>query len=220
MGPDSGLLFIRAQNINSDVLRLDDVAFVSLPNKTEGLRTRVQKDDILVTITGANVTKSALVDCDLDDAYVSQHVALVRLTDRRLAPFLFHWIVSTAHGRKQLLESAYGQGKPGLNLDNIRDVSIAIPPLSEQQEIVRRVEKLFAFADQIEARLRQAQAHVDRLTQSLLAKAFRGELVPTEHALATREARTYEPASCLLDRIRAESDSTAPRPANRRRSRQ
>jgi type I restriction enzyme S subunit len=198
---DSGCLFIRAQNINSDVLRLDDVAFVRLPNKAEGLRTRVQKDDILVTITGANVTKSALVDCNLDDAYVSQHVALVRLTDRRLAPFLFHWIVSTAHGRKQLLESAYGQGKPGLNLDNIRDVAIAIPPLAEQQEIVRRVEKLFAFAEQIEARLKLAQSHVDRITQSLLAKAFRGELVPTEHSLASVEGRDYETASDLLERI-------------------
>ncbi|TXT25216.1 MAG: hypothetical protein FD138_2979 [Planctomycetota bacterium] len=43
-----------------------------------------------------------------------------------------------------------------------------------------------SFADQIEARLRQAQAHVDRLTQSLLRKAFRGELVPTEHTLAVQ----------------------------------
>ena len=67
---------------------------------------------------------------------------------------------------------------------------------------MRRVEKLFAFADQIEARLRQAQAHVDRLTQSLLAKAFRGELVPTEHTLAEQQHRDYEPASVLLARIR------------------
>ncbi len=65
---------------------------------------------------------------------------------------------------------------------------------------MRRVEKLFAFADQIEARLRPAQAHVDRLTQSLLAKAFRGELAPTEHALATRDGRDYDPASALLAR--------------------
>ncbi len=205
---DSGSIFIRAQNINSDVLRLDDIAFVRLPNKAEGLRTRVQKDDILVTITGANVTKSALIDHDLDDAYVSQHVALVRLADRRLAPFLFQWIVSTAHGRKQLLESAYGQGKPGLNLNNIRDVAIAIPPLSEQQEIVRRVEKLFTFADQIESRLKQAQEHVDRLTQSLLAKAFRGELVPTEAELARRENRSYDPASQLLARIQTEREQS------------
>lgn len=71
---------------------------------------------------------------------------------------------------------------------------------------MRRVEKLFAFADQIEARLKQAQSHVDRLTQSLLAKAFRGELVPTEHALATAAGRDYESASELLARIQTERE--------------
>ena len=94
-----------------------------------------------------------------------------------------------------------------------------IGPLSEQQEIVRRVEKLFAFADQIEARLRPAQAHVNRLTQSLLAKAFRGELVPTEHTLATRDARDYEPASALLERIRTKQSHDTPTTTAHRRTR-
>ncbi len=55
---------------------------------------------------------------------------------------------------------------------------IAVPPLAEQQEIVRRVEALFKTADALEARYLKAKAHVDKLTQSILAKAFRGELVP------------------------------------------
>ncbi len=197
----NGSVFVRAQNISRDILDLEDVAYVQLPNKAEGLRTKVLRDDILITITGANVAKSALVNVELEDAYVSQHVALVRLFDPRLAGYLFHWITSVGHGRKQLLESAYGQGKPGLNLDNIRDVRVAIPPLTEQSEIVCRVEKLFAFAAQIEARLKQAQTHIDRLTQSILAKAFRGELVPTEAELARRDGRNYEPASVILEQI-------------------
>ncbi|MEI7699836.1 MAG: hypothetical protein WCK86_08580 [Planctomycetia bacterium] len=82
-----------------------------------------------------------------------------------------------------------------------------LPPFSEQQEIVRRVEKLFAFTDQIESRLKQAQSHVDRITQSLLVNAFRGELVPTEHALATAEGRNYETATELLARIQTEQNS-------------
>jgi type I restriction enzyme, S subunit len=50
----------------------------------------------------------------------------------------------------------------------------------EQQEIVRRVESFFTLADQLEARYLKAKAHVDKLTQSILAKAFRGELVPQD----------------------------------------
>jgi type I restriction enzyme, S subunit len=74
----------------------------------------------------------------------------------------------------------------------------------EQQEIVRRVEALFKTADALEARYRTAKAHVDKLAQSILARAFRGELVTTEAELARLEGRTYEPASVLLDRIRQE----------------
>lgn len=204
---DSGSIFIRAQNINSDFLDLSDVAYVRLPDQTEGLRTKIQKDDLLITITGANVTKSARVSDHLGDAYVSQHVALVRLKDISLSPFLFLFIVSSAHGRAQLLDAAYGQGKPGLNLDNIRSVRVPLPPLPEQHEIVRCVEALFTLADQLEVRYQKAKAHVDRLTQSILAKAFRGELVPRDPA--------DEPASVLLERIRAERAKSAPAPRSK-----
>jgi len=202
---DSGSTFIRAQNINSDFLNLDDIAFVRPPVSAEGLRTKVQQNDILVTITGANVTKSALVEKPLQDAYVSQHVALVRLRDVRIVKFLFHWIVSSAHGRKQLQDAAYGQGKPGLNLHNIRDVVVGFPPLAEQQEIVRRVESLFTVAGQVEARLRAAQRQVDALTPSLLARAFAGKLVPQDP--------NDEPADKLLERIRTSHESKSHRNA-------
>ncbi len=129
---DSGSIFIRAQNINSDLLNLEDIAFVKLPGRAEGLRTKVRQYDLLVTITGANVTKSALIDKPLENAYVSQHVALVRLLDLHLSKFLFYSVISPSHGRKQLQTAAYGQGKPGLNLENIRDVVVGLPPLPEQ----------------------------------------------------------------------------------------
>jgi type I restriction enzyme S subunit len=79
-----------------------------------------------------------------------------------------------------------------------------LPPLSEQDEIVRRLESLFAFADRIEQRVAAGKERADRLTQAILAKAFRGELVPTEAELARREGREYVPASVLLERIKAD----------------
>jgi type I restriction enzyme S subunit len=175
-------------------LNLEDIAFVSPPESAEGLRTKVQQNDILITITGANVTKSALVEIPIENAYISQHVALVRFAEVRLSKFLFYAVISPAHGRKQLLEAAYGQGKPGLNLTNVREVVVGIPPLTEQEEIVHRVEKLFKLADAIEARYQKAKAHVDKLTQSILAKAFRGQLVPQDPK--------DEPATALLERLK------------------
>ncbi|MGE8179100.1 restriction endonuclease subunit S [Pseudomonas fluorescens] len=71
-----------------------------------------------------------------------------------------------------------------------------IPPLNEQSEVVRRIEQLFAFADQLEAKVASAKSRIDHLTQSILAKAFRGELVPQDP--------NDEPASVLLERIKAQ----------------
>jgi type I restriction enzyme S subunit len=60
-----------------------------------------------------------------------------------------------------------------------------------------------ALADKIEARLSAATARVEKITQAILAKAFRGELVPTEAELACQEGRDHESASVLLGRIPA-----------------
>lgn len=157
---------------------------------------------MLITITGANVTKTAVVEVDLGEAYVNQHVALVRLADPGIRSWLHIWLTSERHGRAQLLNAAYGAGKPGLNLTNVRDVEVWLPPQEERAEIARRVDGLFAKADTIGSRIAQATRRADKLTQSTLAKAFRGELVPTEAELAHTEGRSYESAAELLERIR------------------
>jgi type I restriction enzyme, S subunit len=95
-------------------------------------------------------------------------------------------------------------GQQGVSGESVKAQPFALPPLEEQQEIVRRVEALFKLADAFEQRVNAASLRAERLTQAILAKAFRGELVPTEAELARREERTYEPASALLARIKSE----------------
>ena len=77
---------------------------------------------------------------------------------------------------------------------------LRLPPIAEQTEIVRRVEQLFAFADNLETKVASAKSRIDNLTQSILAKAFRGELVPQDP--------NDEPASVLLERIKAQRAAT------------
>ena len=100
-------------------------------------------------------------------------------------------------------------GQSGVNKAFLEKYPLFLPPLDEQTEIVRRVEQLFAFADQLEARVKAAQARIDRLTQSILAKAFRGELVPQDP--------DDEPASVLLERIKAQR-AAAPKAKRGRRA--
>lgn len=95
-----------------------------------------------------------------------------------------------------------GVSQSNINAKKLAAYEMPHPPLAEQQEIVRRVNDLFARADSIEHRVAEATRRADALTQSILARAFRGELVPTEADLAATEGREYETAEQLLTRIR------------------
>ncbi len=91
--------------------------------------------------------------------------------------------------------------------------------MAEQLETVRRVESMLHLAGDIERRVERAAKRNESLAQSILAKAFRGELVPTEAELARREDREYEPASVLLERIKKERNSGTTPMATRQRRR-
>ncbi|MEJ9105512.1 restriction endonuclease subunit S [Xanthomonas oryzae pv. oryzae] len=112
-------------------------------------------------------------------------------------------------GRDHLLKSGQGSTVKTIYMPALKELRLRLPPLSEQIKIVRRVEQLFAYADQLEAKVAAAQQRIDALTQSLLAKAFRGELVPQDPS--------DEPASVLLDRIRARRAAT-PKPKRGRKA--
>ena len=178
---ETGVGFIRAQNIRFGRLLLGDMACVQLPSNSEGSRTKVEQADLLVVITGAGVTNPALLNQDVGEAYVSQHVGLIRPTDKSLSPWLLLCLMAPAGGRDELVQRAYGSGKPGLNLDNIRSLTIPLPPLAEQHRIVAKVDELMALCDQLEQQLSQADQQRRRLLEAVLAEA----LVEPEMALAS-----------------------------------
>jgi type I restriction enzyme S subunit len=169
---ESGPKFLRAQNIRFGRLRLDQLACVNPPARSEGARTQVQQGDLLIVITGAGVTNPALLDRDLGEAYVSQHVALVRPSNVALARWLLLCLMAGPSGRDELVERAYGAGKPGLNLDNIRSLNMPIPPLAEQHRIVAKVDELMALCDQLEAQLTTTQTDSSRLLEAILETAL------------------------------------------------
>jgi hypothetical protein len=90
-----------------------------------------------------------------------------------------------------------------INISRLQAMPVPAPPLAEQKEIVRRVAELFAFAERVEKRVAVASERAENLWRTILARALRGELVPTEAELAG-EGGVFEPASELLDRIGTE----------------
>ena len=126
--------------------------------------------------------------------------AILRLKPEARPAFV-ELVISSPITRAFLGEASVGTTMDNLNQKALRSMPIFLPELAEQDEIVQRVRSLYRFADQLEARLKKAQLILDKVPQSILAKAFRGDLVITEAELARREKRSYESAEHLLVRI-------------------
>ncbi|UXA63509.1 restriction endonuclease subunit S [Xanthomonas prunicola] len=128
-----------------------------------------------------------------------------------VAPAFLQLVLNSKSVRKYFRDNATGTAgnMPKINQQTVVSAPVVLPMIEEQTEIVRRVEQLFAYAEQLEAKVATAQQRINALTQSLLAKAFRGELVPQDPS--------DEPASVLLQRIRAQR-AAAPKPKRGRKA--
>jgi type I restriction enzyme, S subunit len=197
---------IRIGNVRPLTLRLD-ASPVFIPDEIAeaSCRFRLQQDDLVISMTGTKYKKdygyAALVPETEKKLYLNQRVSRLRCGLKILPRFLLYWL-QTDLFREFFFEGETGNVNQGnIGADGIRKAPIKLPPLLEQEEIVRCVEELFKTADALEARYLKAKAHVDKLTQSILVKAFRGELVPQDP--------NDEPASVLLDRIIGERNGPA-----------
>ncbi len=174
---NKGAFFIRTQDINKNRLELENVAFVDLPDKAEGKRSLVEVNDILVIITGANVGKVALVEREIAETYVSQSVGLMKLPVKSIAKYLHIAMIAEEFGKTQLDNMVYGMGRPVLNLNNLREIKIPLPPQEEQNQIVSEIERHLTVTYEIERALKANLKRAERLRQSFLKKAFSGRFV-------------------------------------------
>jgi type I restriction enzyme, S subunit len=172
-----GIPYVRGMDIERGQILVAQLLRTSPAIASRYSRSALKGGDVLLGIIRA--TKVAVVPKCLDGANITQGTARFRPSAVIQTSYLA--VALEAPTTQRWLHAHYrGIDMPGLNLADVRQVPIPLPPIDEQAEIVRRVESLFALADQLEARYTTARAHLDRLTPALLAKAFRGELVPQD----------------------------------------
>jgi type I restriction enzyme S subunit len=150
---------------------------------------------VAITIA-ANIADSAILTYPA--CFPDSVVGLIA-DPERCVPDYIEFFIRTA--RADLSQFAPATAQANINIAILSDVWVPLPPLIEQHEVVRRIGALLALADAVERRVVAATARAERLTQAVLARAFRGELVPTEAELARREGRSFEAAEVLLRRI-------------------
>jgi len=164
-------------------------------------KSRTQPGDVLMNIVGPPLGKVAIVPANRDEWNINQAITLFRPSDRISTGWLYCILCSGVNIADIIHETRGSAGQVNISLSQCRDFVFPVPTVAEQAEIVRRLDALFALADRIETRSTAARSQAQRLTPLVLAKAFRGELVPQDP--------NDEPASALLARITSSNTAVA-----------
>jgi len=173
-------------------------------------RSIAYPNDVLMNIVGPPLGKVALLTDQYPEWNLNQAITFFRADDKQLNfQYLYHVICEGALVRKVMPDTKGSVGQVNISLSQCREALITVPPIEEQTEIVARVEQLFAYAEQIEQRVKDAQARVKHLTQSILAKAFSGELTADWRAQNPELISGDNSAAALLARIKAERETIA-----------
>ena len=171
-----GAKFIRIGNLTRDSIDINfgDTQYVKLPDKAEGLRSKLQPNDVLVSIT-ADLGSIGLVPSNIGEAYINQHIAVVRFKNSTQGKFMA-WYLRSEWGQKDLLKNKRGAGKLGLGLDDIRNSRVPAVSDSEAGAIVELIESCLSVYDSIERTVVTALQQAEAMRQSILKKAFEGVL--------------------------------------------
>lgn len=212
----------RSSNYVKDtvVLRLADIfdsRLLNTPKRKIKLTDKeiekyaLQRNDILITrVNGSPKIVGSFTRYDRDDEWTfCDHFIRLKLNSAFLMEEYLSLVAKTKDTRNHInwnMVSSAGQNT--ISQKTIKNIPVPLPPKQEQFEIVKRVESLLKIAELIESRYDKARGYVDNLTQSILAKAFKGELVPQDP--------NDEPSSELLERIKAAREKAEPNQRNKK----
>jgi type I restriction enzyme, S subunit len=214
----SGPILLSVPNLNyGDHVDFSKIKHISVTRYDESPEIKLKVGDTLLVKDGAGIGKLGYVAHLPGESTVNSSLLLVRPANELLdAKYLFHYLKGPSF-QEIVRRRITGSSTPHLFQRDIKRFRVLVPPLAEQKRIVEKVEQLLTCINAarerlahvsaiLEKRVATATLQVDKLSQAILAKAFRGELVPTEAELARREGRTFESAADLLSRIRSHRD--------------
>ncbi|GMV23985.1 MAG: hypothetical protein AMXMBFR58_00160 [Phycisphaerae bacterium] len=197
-GPEvpGGVPYVRQQDIQDGGILVEQLRRTTPDIAAKHSRSVLAEGDVLLCII--RHLRVATVPRGLDGANLTQGAVRMRPSEVMSGPYLARFLASQ-HAQAWMKQRHFGMSMPRINVEHARAIPIAVPPMAEQAEIVRRVESLMKLADAIERRVAPSQARADKLTQSILAKAFRGELAspdPDRAAERSRSALGVEMTNC------------------------
>ncbi|WP_105268050.1 restriction endonuclease subunit S [Escherichia sp. MOD1-EC5427] len=217
---DEGVPLLRGQNIEPGTLRWDDTKKFPIDKLQKYSHLFINEGDIILAMdrpiisSGLKIAKAKKSDLP---CVLVQRVA--RFKDfENLIPDYLYLLLNDVSFINYIQPNQTGSDIPHISGKQILNFECNVPSIPEQREIVRRVEQLFAYADTIEKQVNNALARVNNLTQSILAKAFRGELTAQWRAENPELISGENSAAALLEKIKAERAASGGKKASRKKS--
>lgn len=202
-----GIPFLVISSVSSGEINLSKVSRWVPRSYYDGLKgiRKPEINDLLYTVTGS-FGIPVIVKTNSEFCF-QRHIAILK-PDHKVIDFRFlKYLLASPSAFKMADQAAKGTAQRTVSLTSLRNFEFQFPPLEEQIQIVQRVEELFTFADQIEQQVKNAQGRVNNLTQSILAKAFRGELTTQWRAENPELITGVNSAEALLSKIQEERDA-------------
>jgi len=170
---DSGIIFLRSQNVWNDGLRLNDTAYISEETHQKMSNTHVYPGDVLLNITGASLGRSIIFPKELVEANVSQHVTIIRLIEQNMGSFVHMGILSPLVQRL-VWGRQVGMAIEGLSKKVLELFEFPVPPLAEQTRIIEKVSQFMDICDSLKLQIQQSnitQIHIaDAIADSALGR--------------------------------------------------
>jgi type I restriction enzyme S subunit len=178
---DSGVLFLRSQNVGDGRLELDERVYLPTAWNEKEKRSILQPGDLLINLVGASIGRSAVGGDEIDGANCNQAVCFVRLKQDRVCPKFLNGFLLGAEGQRQIHDSKKDIARANLSLEDVRQISMPKPPMEEQREIAAVLEAIDRRTD-LHWRKRRV---LDELFRALLHKLMLGEIQVADLDLST-----------------------------------
>ena len=175
---ETGISLIRSLNVYDDGFREMKLAFIDNNQASKLNNVIIEKNDVLLNITGASVARCCIVPENLIPARVNQHVSIIRLKPEILEPKFLHYLLISKNIKDILLGiGEQGSTRQAITKSQIENFSICFPSeISEQLILVKQLDKLKTQTKSLESNYQQELDALDELKKSILQKAFNGEL--------------------------------------------
>ena len=166
---DSGEYFITIKNVKNCKITLQDVQYVTPPDNAEAKRTRVQENDLLISIT-ADLGRTGIVTKKIAEhgAYINQHLTCIRLKQDKLNPLYVAYYMESDAGKEQFVAKNQSAVKAGLNFNAINSLKLMVPPLALQNQFATFVERV----DQQKQTVQQGLEKLELMKKALMQEYF------------------------------------------------